>query len=72
VRRWLFWASQEEEGKRRSCKDGEWRTEEEFLEGRWSRNTWPGETASSRDFIVGEESGVEAYLCNIGVQVINI
>jgi hypothetical protein len=47
-------------------------TEEELLEGRWSRSLWPGETASSRDFIAGEESGVEAYPPNVGTQFINI
>jgi hypothetical protein len=56
MRRQVFWSRQEEEGKRRSCRDGKCRsTEGELLEGRWSRSTWPGETASSRDFIAGEE-----------------
>lgn len=40
--------------------------------GRWSRITWPAETVSSRDFMAGEESGIEADLPNIGVQLINI
>jgi hypothetical protein len=41
------------------------------MEGRWNRSTWPGETVCSRDFIAGEESVVEAYLPNIGMQFIN-
>lgn len=40
--------------------------------GRQKGSTWPGETASGRDFISGEESGVEAYLPNRGVQLIHI
>lgn len=40
--------------------------------GRWSRSTWSGETASSRDFIAVEGSVVEAHLPNIGMQVTHI
>ena len=56
---------EEEELKRLREKDREREV------GRWSRSTWPGETASSRDFIAGEESGVEARLPNTGTQFIN-
>jgi hypothetical protein len=36
------------------------------------RRTWPGETAISRGFIAVEESGVEAYLPNVGMKFLNI
>ena len=49
-----------------------WRTEGEKLEGRGHRSTWPGENVSGRDFLAGEESSVEEYLLNMGVQFINI
>jgi hypothetical protein len=42
------------------------------LEGIWSRSGWPRNTANTRDFIVVEESGVQADLPNIGMQFINI
>ena len=48
------------------------RTEGEKLKGRWSRSTWPSETSNSRDFIAGEESGIDAYLPNISLQFINV
>ena len=43
-----------------------------MLEGIWSRSAWPRNTANTRDFIVVEESGVQADLPNIGMQFINI
>ena len=43
-----------------------------MLEGIWSRSGWPRNTANTRDFIVVEESGVQADLPNIGMQFINI
>lgn len=48
------------------------RQRENCWKGRWSRMLWPGETASSRDFLVGEDDGIEAHLPNIGGQFINI
>ena len=73
MRRRVFRARQEEKGRSWVGEYGgqKW-TEGEKLQGRMGRSTWPGENASSRDFIAGEESGIEAYLTNIGVPFINI
>ena len=67
MRRWR----REEWGGEGAAGEGKWRTEGVLLEGRRSRSTWPGETASSRDFVAGEESGVEAYLPNTGMQFVS-
>lgn len=42
------------QGKRRRA----WEEDRGRFVRRWSKNTWPGETAINRDFKAGEESGV--------------
>ena len=64
MRRQVFQTRQEAEWRRR--------TEGELSKGRQSKSTWPRKTTSNRDFIAGEGSGVETYLPNIGIQLINI
>lgn len=46
-------------------KSGGRRMEEERVEGRWSRTTWPGEVTSNNCSVV-------VYLPNVGVLLINI
>lgn len=72
----LYWAdigkTEQKTGKEKTEKIEQGEDTEEQEKEEKSRNTWPGETASSRDFIAGEESGIDAYLPNISLQFINV
>lgn len=63
MRRWVFQARQKG-GEEELKETGKEEAEEDLLEGTWNRSSWP--EASSRDFVAGEESGVEADLPNPG------
>jgi hypothetical protein len=41
---------------------------EEEVEGKWSRSTWPGETASYKGLLYGEDGSVAEDLPNLGAQ----
>jgi hypothetical protein len=72
MRRWVFQARQEEEGKR-SCR--KWRSERDrgrVVGRKMEQKCMAWKNCKQQQIHSGEESCVEAYLPNISVKFINI